>query len=579
MQEEDVQSLREALDRKLYAARERREERRPPPLAGRVGFRSDHELVIDRLAASQERSITGAAEQRSRLQERLQMAAREREAALARRAERAGSKVTRVRVRVAQVHESRQQEIESRRQPSSAFAGGADVAQASAAAITAVRAAVSTATPTAALLAQPAKPPASTATAKAAVVFAEAAIGVKAEGELYALVQDLMHRLEHRLEARNSASSSRGLGGGHGNGHGGAKAAPDNAARLLRRLFPRAPRDAPLERYPPRVLLCAFMVVRHPEVVFSGAGPREAALADAARGLVARFEALLERIMVAQPDAAAATTDDGDATPSGGAVINTGDGPAAPGGWDYLCASPVGRGVEELMARRRREAAVVAANVSGGGAGTTVAVAGSVPPSPSSARSSPYMTIGSLLVAFDDAWLRYLDQFVAWKGADAAALESELIRCAAALETSMLRKCRGDPTSERAVLQQTAHDQALLRERVAKLGGEAGLERLQAALESAHRAVAVEAAERGWGSASTSAVVSEAESTDVESPARSPGALAAASLPPAAPLDAALVSNAALVHEVLLGASSGGYRGSLEPGADCSGKGELKERM
>ncbi len=63
-----------------------------------------------------------------------------------------------------------------------------------------------------------------------------------------------MRRLELRLAARGVALSS--------------------AARLLRRLFPRAQRDAPLERYPPRVLLCAFMVVRYPQVVFSAGGAR-----------------------------------------------------------------------------------------------------------------------------------------------------------------------------------------------------------------------------------------------------------------------------------------------------------------
>ncbi len=52
-------------------------------------------------------------------------------------------------------------------------------------------------------------------------------------------------------------------------------------------------------------------------------------------------------------------------------------------------------------------------------------------------------------MSFDEAWLSYLDQFVAWKGADAAALEGELVRMAAAMQASMLRKCRGDPDSER----------------------------------------------------------------------------------------------------------------------------------
>lgn len=35
----------------------------------------------------------------------------------------------------------------------------------------------------------------------------------------------------------------------------------------------------------------------------------------------------------------------------------------------------------------------------------------------------PARPAGSLLEGYDAAWLAYLDQFTAWKGADAAALE------------------------------------------------------------------------------------------------------------------------------------------------------------
>jgi hypothetical protein len=43
------------------------------------------------------------------------------------------------------------------------------------------------------------------------------------------------------------------------------------------------------------------------------------------------------------------------------------------------------------------------------------------------AGSSAANTVGQLLVRFDEAWLRYLDQFAAWKLADAASLEAELV--------------------------------------------------------------------------------------------------------------------------------------------------------
>jgi hypothetical protein len=43
------------------------------------------------------------------------------------------------------------------------------------------------------------------------------------------------------------------------------------------------------------------------------------------------------------------------------------------------------------------------------------------------AGTGEHVTLGKLLVAFDDLWLEYLDQFVVWKGRDAASLEGELI--------------------------------------------------------------------------------------------------------------------------------------------------------
>jgi hypothetical protein len=48
--------------------------------------------------------------------------------------------------------------------------------------------------------------------------------------------------------------------------------------------------------------------------------------------------------------------------------------------------------------------------------------------------------LAALLVRFDDFWLEYLDQFVVWKGHDAAALEVELMRMAVRLERSMRLK-------------------------------------------------------------------------------------------------------------------------------------------
>lgn len=56
------------------------------------------------------------------------------------------------------------------------------------------------------------------------------------------------------------------------------------------------------------------------------------------------------------------------------------------------------------------------------------------------AQGSGPRSLASLLVAFDDSWLEYLDQFVVWKGRDAVGLEQELMRMAVRLERSMRLK-------------------------------------------------------------------------------------------------------------------------------------------
>lgn len=43
----------------------------------------------------------------------------------------------------------------------------------------------------------------------------------------------------------------------------------DGAQSLLRQLSPSAPAGKQLERYPVRVMLCAYMIKEHPEVVFN----------------------------------------------------------------------------------------------------------------------------------------------------------------------------------------------------------------------------------------------------------------------------------------------------------------------
>lgn len=59
---------------------------------------------------------------------------------------------------------------------------------------------------------------------------------------------------------------------------------------------------------------------------------------------------------------------------------------------------------------------------------------------------------GRFLDAFDQSWAAYLQRFVAWKFADAAVLESELIKVAIEMEASVLSKTSGDtsPNKDRS---------------------------------------------------------------------------------------------------------------------------------
>lgn len=72
--------------------------------------------------------------------------------------------------------------------------------------------------------------------------------------------------------------------------HGGST--PD-AAGLLRRLFPKtAAAGGPIDRYPPRIFLCAYMLLSHPETLLNGASEWEGRLLDTSKAMVRAFEAL-----------------------------------------------------------------------------------------------------------------------------------------------------------------------------------------------------------------------------------------------------------------------------------------------
>ena len=100
-------------------------------------------------------------------------------------------------------------------------------------------------------------------------------------------------------------------------------------------------------------------------------------------------------------------------------------------------------------------------------------------------------SFSELFNAFDDRWVTYLEQFVAWKLHDAAGLAESLIRMASKMQLSMLRKVDGDIHSEKVqnnsdlanIVKQVQHDHQLLRERVERLSGKAGLKKFNTALE------------------------------------------------------------------------------------------------
>jgi hypothetical protein len=54
---------------------------------------------------------------------------------------------------------------------------------------------------------------------------------------------------------------------------------------------------ATLSRYPVRIVLCAYMILGHPDAVFSGQGQREIALAKSAGDFIREFELLIRIIL------------------------------------------------------------------------------------------------------------------------------------------------------------------------------------------------------------------------------------------------------------------------------------------
>ncbi|GLJ16432.1 hypothetical protein SUGI_0279530 [Cryptomeria japonica] len=196
-------------------------------------------------------------------------------------------------------------------------------------------------------------------------------------------------------------------------------------------------------RYPARVFLCAYMILGHPEAVFSGRGERETALAEAATRLVPEFESLIHIIL---------------------------DGPSCS---PYSTSPSLNKEACSWDFKRPQ-------------------------------TSNSQRPFAAQLAAFDAAWCSYLYQFVVWKVKDAQSLEEDLIRVACQLELSMLQKCKITSGGEegnvshdiKAIRRQVVEDQQLLQDKILRLSGSSGMARMGAALSDV-RSRFMEAKENG----------------------------------------------------------------------------------
>uniref|UniRef100_A0A383WBG9 Uncharacterized protein n=1 Tax=Tetradesmus obliquus TaxID=3088 RepID=A0A383WBG9_TETOB len=328
--------------------------------------------------------------------------------------------------------------------------------------------------------------------------------------------QALLKRLDARLALRGNTS--------------------DGAQALLRQLSPAAPKGRKLDRYPVRVMLCAYMIQAHPEVVFNKVGDVEARLSAAAEQLLASFESLLARLVqplpstaAAAPPASAPSTQPGCSSPTAVPAAGSCPSPLTKSMASYLKASSSAATTRSVSRQLFSSSSSGSSSMSTSRPGSPSAVA---PDAAQAAAGPAAASLASLLVAFDESWLEYLDQFVVWKGHDARGLEAELMRMAVRLERSMrLKLGRREPDSAevmanpdlKAMVVHVKHDHALLAERIARLTGAEGSARLAVALDHVRQQVAAEiaAAEaEAEAEAAEAAETSSETSSAAGSPAR-----------------------------------------------------------
>lgn len=135
--------------------------------------------------------------------------------------------------------------------------------------------------------------------------FEQLAVQIESDVTLK-VVKSLVDRLEVRLRARQGTSVSsgvenidhllkrvanpkRGRTGSHASRTRGQKRAVSGGEVIQSRLK--------LSRYPVRIVLCAYMILGHPDAVLSGKGGHETALAEAAVKFIQEFELLVKTIL------------------------------------------------------------------------------------------------------------------------------------------------------------------------------------------------------------------------------------------------------------------------------------------
>ncbi|CAL9184516.1 uncharacterized protein LOC103978482 [Musa acuminata AAA Group] len=218
--------------------------------------------------------------------------------------------------------------------------------------------------------------------------------------------------------------------------------------------------ETKMSRYPVRVILCAYMILGHPNAVLSGQGEREVALREAAINFLREFELLVNTIL---------------------------DGPKS--------AHSSRQSSPDALSLNHHE--------------------------DSSTGLPREQNFRCQLRTFDTAWCSYLYRFVVWKVKDAKSLEEDLVRAACQLELSMMQTCKMTAEGQtvdlshdmRAIQKQVIEDQKLLREKVQHLGGNAGIERMECALSDT-RSKFFEAKENGSPLATSVAHISSPSAPD-----------------------------------------------------------------